>query len=90
MNPSLLSVLQDQFLNKRITVPVNERDNRGKIIPNKYTTASGQCTFIGSNPYLNYDIQVTVDGMPIQIKHINDIVLNPQPIRIRKQSTEGQ
>ena len=90
MNSTLLSVLQDQFLNKRITVPVNERDNRGRIIPNKFTTCSGQCTFIGSNQFLNWDIQVIVDGMPIHIKHINDIVLTPQPLRIRKQSTEGQ
>jgi hypothetical protein len=84
MNPSLLSILQEQFLNKKITVPVLERDQRGRTIPNKYTTASGQCTFIGSNPVLGYDLQVTIDGMPIQIKHINDISLTPDPIRIRK------
>lgn len=80
---NLQQILQDQFLNKRITVPIPERDNRGRTIPNKYTTASGICQYIGSNNVLGYDIQVTVDGMPLQIRHINDIVLNPQVLRIR-------
>jgi hypothetical protein len=84
MNPSLLSILQDQFLNKKITVVIPELDNRGKIIPNKYTTASGICQYIGSNNVLGYQLQVTIDGMPIQINHINDITLNPEPRRIRK------
>lgn len=83
MNPSLLSILQDQFLNKRITVVVPERDNNGRTIPNKFTTCSGLCTFIGSNNVLQWDIQVTVDGMPIQVKHINDIVLTPERKTIR-------
>lgn len=85
MTTQLQSLLIQQFLNKRIIVPITERDNRGKTIPNKFTTASGQCTFIGSNNVLGWEIQVTVDGMPIQVKHINDIVLAPVPNRIRKE-----
>ena len=77
MNPSLLSILQDQFLNKYITVPVPERDNYGRTIPNKTVDIAGQCTFIGENKIMGWEIQVTVDLMPIQIKHINNIRLRP-------------
>jgi hypothetical protein len=85
MNPELLLILQDQFLNKKITVPIPERDNSGKTIPNKFQQCTGICSYIGPNNTLNWDIQVTVDGTPIQVKHINDIKLFVEPSPIRKQ-----
>jgi hypothetical protein len=83
MTPQLLQVLQDQFLGKQIIVPLQERDNKGKLMPFKYSDVLGQCTFIGENKILNIDLQVTVDGMPIQIKHINDIKLFTPPLTIK-------
>lgn len=84
METTLNQILQEQFLNKRITVPIPERDNKGKVIPNKFQQCSGTCQFIGSNPFLGWDLQVTVDGTPIQVKHINEIKLAPSPTRIKK------
>jgi hypothetical protein len=82
MNP-LQKLLEDQFLNKRITVPIPERDNKGKVITNKFQQCTGICQYIGSNPFMKWDLQVTVDGTPIQVRHINDITLAPTPTRIK-------
>ena len=84
MNSQLKTVLEQQFFNKKITVPVPARNDYGKIIPNKFQHCTGTCTYIGDNQYLKWDIQVTIDRMPIKINHINDIVLTPTSLRIRK------
>jgi hypothetical protein len=84
VNSALQNILQEQFLNKRIIVPIAERDQRGKIIPNRFTTCAGVCTFIGSNKIMEWELQVTVDGMPLPVKHVNDIQLAPEVSRIRK------
>lgn len=75
MTTELQQLLQDQFLGKVILVPVPDRDNRGKVIPNKFVDCAGQCTFVGSNEVLGYDFMVVIDGMPVQVNHINDIRL---------------
>jgi hypothetical protein len=80
----LQKLLEDQFLNKRISVPIPERDNKGKVIPNKFQQCAGICQFIGPNPLLGWDLQVTVDGTPIQIRHINDIKIQEPTTRIKK------
>lgn len=53
-------------------VLVHERDNVGKVIPNKFTTVVGICTFIGINEHLGW-LQVTVDRYPIQIRSLDDV-----------------
>jgi len=58
-----------------LSVPVPLRNNQGKTIPNKYTNCVGHCTFIGNNPVLGWNLQVTLNDMPIQVNHINDIQL---------------
>lgn len=73
MNEELIKILQEKFLNKDLSVPIPLRNNQGKIIPNKYTDCSGHCTFIGDNKIMNWNLQVTLDDMPIQVNHINDI-----------------
>lgn len=84
MTKELQTVLKQQFLNKWIVIPIIERDQRGKNIPNKYTTCAGRCTFIGSNQIMGWELQVTVDGMPLAVRHLNDIVIQEQKNRIRK------
>lgn len=84
MNIQLQQILQDQFLNKRIAVVVPERDNKGKIIPNKNSTMYGVCTYIGENKTLGWEIQVNVNHTPIQLKHVNDISVLPDTSRKRK------
>lgn len=73
MTTELQTLLQTEFLNKVLLVPVAERDNWGKVIPNRFVDCAGQCTFIGSNQFMGWDLQVTVDGLPVVVKHINDI-----------------
>lgn len=72
---TLQQILEDQFLFKKIIVPLPERNDRGKVIPNRFVDCMGQCTFIGSNPIMGWDLQVTVDGMPLPVKHVNDICI---------------
>lgn len=87
MNPTLKTILEQQFLNKRILIPVPERDQKGKLIPTKTINIAGQCTFIGSNETLGWDIQVTLDDqMPVQVSHINDIKLAPDGTRNKKKT----
>jgi len=78
MNQQLKSVLEEQFLNKWIIIPVPERNQIGNLIPNKTVDAGGICQYIGSNKIMNYEIQVTIDGMPVLVKHINNIKLLPK------------
>jgi hypothetical protein len=65
-------------------VPIAERDQRGKIMPNRFTTCAGVCTFIGSNEIMGWELQVTIDLMPLSVKHVNDIQIPPELKRIRK------
>lgn len=69
------STLEDIFLNKRVIVKYPLRDNNGKIVPGKFTTAGGICQQIGPNPHLGIDLQVVIDRTPVQVSHINDIQL---------------
>jgi hypothetical protein len=70
----LQSILEQQYLNKFVSIKTNQRDNKGNIIPNQFFTVSGYCTYIGANQYLNWNLQVTLDNLtPYKINHINDI-----------------
>ena len=84
MNPQLQTLLEQQFLNKRISVPIPDRDQNGKTIPNWFVQCTGICTFIGSNHIMGWEIQVTVGSTPIPVKHINDIQIVPERKIIRK------
>jgi hypothetical protein len=84
MNENIIKILNDQFLGKRITLPVPARDNYGKVIPNKFVEAAGQCTFIGTNTVFEWELHVDIENMPVRVRHINDIKLAPTPNRIRK------
>ena len=65
-----------QFLiGKRIRVPVPKRDNFGKVMTGQFTKVSGVCQFVGPNPNLGWELQVTVNRMPIKVEHVNDIEL---------------
>lgn len=75
MTTELQQILQEQFLDKVIFIPVAERDNNGKIIPNKFVDCTGHCTFIGSNEILGYELFVVIDNCPFPVKHIKDIRL---------------
>lgn len=84
MNTALQSVLNQEFLNKRISIPIPERDNRGRIIPNRFVQCTGTCNYIGNIPvYGETDIYIVLDGMPILVRHMNDIVLTPPAYRSR-------
>jgi hypothetical protein len=68
-----MTALEEIFLNKTIEVPFPYRDERGKIVPNKFGIIRGVCTFIGENKILNWPLQVTIDRTPVEVKHINHI-----------------
>lgn len=54
----------ESLLGKLITIKINDRDESGKIIPNKFTTIKGKCQFFGYNKILNHN-QITINRMPI-------------------------
>lgn len=54
----------ESFLGKLITIKINDRDESGKIISNKFTTIRGKCEFIGYNRVLE-EYQITLNRMPI-------------------------
>ena len=54
----------EYFLGKIITIKINDRDESGKIIPDKFTTVKGKCQFFGYNNILEHN-QITIDRIPI-------------------------
>lgn len=67
--------LWNELVGKLVQTKLPLRDNNCKIIKGKYDTIVGPCNYIGPNEYLGYQLQITVGGMPIEVIHINDIVL---------------
>lgn len=66
----------EQLIGKNIIVRINDRDGMGKVIPNKFTTISGICTFAGYNSLLDV-WQVTVGRTPIFPIQFKDVqILN--------------
>lgn len=49
---------------KIVTVRINDRDNKGKIIQNKYTSIRGKCYFYGYNQYLECNM-IVINRTPI-------------------------
>jgi 16S rRNA U516 pseudouridylate synthase RsuA-like enzyme len=80
MNTALKSVLEDQFLHKYISVPVVERDQWANEIDNRFVNCTGKCLYIGTIPVFSAeDLYVVIDGMPVRVRHMNDIVLINKP-----------
>lgn len=70
----LTSILQDQFLDKEVEVQIPERDNFGRQT-NKMIVLQGKCVWIGENELLEIPLQLTLNRMPITVKHITYIKL---------------
>lgn len=65
----------EHLLGKRIRVRINDRDEVGKILSNRFTYISGICTFAGYNKSIG-EWQVTLDRtpiFPIQFKDVDII-----------------
>ena len=69
---SKLDLIRKRY-GQRVTVPIQERDNRGKRIPYRYTTVTGILEYAGPNEYLDIPLQVTIGRMPVSIKSLEDI-----------------
>ena len=52
------------MIGKRISVPIPARDNRGRIIPNKFVRITGVCYSIGYNDVLKCN-HVTIGRYPV-------------------------
>lgn len=52
------------LIGKSVTVRINDRDNNGKKIWNKFTTITGKCYYAGYNKALGCN-QITIDRTPI-------------------------
>ena len=84
MIKSLQHILEEQFLHKKIVVPIAERDQRGKIIPNRFTECAGTCQYVGQNQLMGWELQVVIDEMPLPVRHLNDIKIQPERKQIRR------
>ena len=80
---TIQNILSAEFLGKKITVPVPERDNNGRTIPNKTDLRTGVCEYIGAMPIMKWELAVVIDGMPVEVKHITHIKHLVLPARIR-------
>jgi hypothetical protein len=63
-----------ELIGKRIRVRINDRDDKGQTIANKFCFIFGTCTFAGYNKSLDV-WQVTVDRMPIFPIQFKDVKL---------------
>lgn len=57
-------MMLEQLIGKKVRVRINDRDFSGKVIPTKFTSIVGICTFAGKNAVLD-TFQITVDRTPI-------------------------
>lgn len=75
-----MEFLKDKYL----ILKINDRDNNGKTLSNKFTLVSGKCFFAGINSFNH--LQVTLDRTPFTLNHVNEIieisenVLNPYSV----------
>jgi hypothetical protein len=70
----------DNLIGKKIRVSINDRDINGKVIPNRFTSIDGICTFAGYNTILEV-WQVTIGRtpiFPIQFKNVE--ILNKKKL----------
>ena len=66
----------EELIGKRIRVRINDRDESGQIIHDKFCFVYGMCTFAGYNKILDV-WQVTVNRMPIFPIQFKDVkILN--------------
>lgn len=63
----------ESLLRKLITVKINDRDEYGKIIPDKFTTIKGICSFFGYNDSIE-SYQITINRVPIFPINKSDIL----------------
>jgi hypothetical protein len=67
-------MMLNQLIGKRVRVRINDRDNFGKTLHNKFTYISGICKFAGYNKYLDV-YQITVDRTPIYPIQFKDVTI---------------
>ena len=60
------------FINKKVTIQIPFRDEKGKVIDRKFTEVTGICSFYGYNDILNCT-QITLNRMPIYPINLNQI-----------------
>jgi len=55
--------IDSSLTNRIVTIKINDRDDNGKKIWNKFVFIAGKCTFAGINP-ITKEIQITIDRTP--------------------------
>jgi hypothetical protein len=63
----------ESLLGKLVTVKINDRDESGKIIPDKFILIKGICSFFGYNEILEH-YQITINRIPIFPINKSDIL----------------
>lgn len=64
----------EQLIGKRLRVRINDRDESGKELQNKFCFVFGICTFAGYNEILEV-WQVTINRMPIFPISFKDVTI---------------
>ncbi len=65
-----------QLIGSKVIARIKDvaRDDKGKIIPGKYTEIQGTIQYLGPNKYLNWPLQITIDGCPFKLEKVTDII----------------
>lgn len=61
------------FIGKRVQAPSPARDEKGIIIEGKYVTIGGTCQRLGPNERMGIALQITLDGMPIELQRLEQV-----------------
>lgn len=54
----------EKFIGKKVSVRINDRDEKGKVLKNRFKYITGICYFTGYNSFLKVN-QITIGRMPI-------------------------
>lgn len=75
----MIHEITTDYIGKTVKVPVPKRDDKGKVIPGKFSSVIGKCQYFGPNPLDNNNLIVVVDRMPIKVKKYSDVELVDDP-----------
>jgi hypothetical protein len=67
--------MYDQYIGKIVRVTVPETKVKGLPITKNKVRVQGYCSYLGPNPPLDWDLQVTIARKPIQIKSLDEVTI---------------
>jgi hypothetical protein len=67
--------MYDHYIGKVVRLTIPEQKVKGLPLINGKVRVQGYCSYLGPNPLLDWDLQVTIARMPIQIRSLDEVTI---------------